>query len=163
MTTSPWCCPVCRASGDIPVLQTVLQQATAAVRRFSDPAWRPEGLVQLAAALRGLLESAEPGTDHQLTFAHALASVATAPGDLALLSGLLDGTASVGGLAVDTELRWRCCTGWPAGARPGRTRSTPSWTGTGPTPASATRPPAGPRSRTRPARRKPGSRSPAAS
>jgi aminopeptidase N len=91
---------------EIPVLQTVLQQATAAVRRYSDPAWRPEGLVQLATALRGLLESADPGTDHQLTFAQALAGVAAAPDDLALLSGLLDGTASVDGLAVDTELRW---------------------------------------------------------
>jgi aminopeptidase N len=91
---------------DIPVLQTVLQQAAAAVRRYADPAWRPEGLAQLATALRGLLAAAEPGTDHQLTFALALAGVATTPDDLAVLAGLLDGTVSFDGLAVDTELRW---------------------------------------------------------
>jgi aminopeptidase N len=32
--------------------------------------------------------------------------VATSPEDLALLSGLLDGSVTVEGLAVDTELRW---------------------------------------------------------
>ena len=37
----------------------------------------------------------------------AFAGVATAPGDLALLAGLLDGSAHLDGLEVDTELRWR--------------------------------------------------------
>ena len=37
----------------------------------------------------------------------AFASLATSPGDLALLAGLLDGSAQLDGLVVDTELRWR--------------------------------------------------------
>jgi len=37
----------------------------------------------------------------------ALTGVATEPGDLALLLGLLDGSVALDGLAVDTELRWR--------------------------------------------------------
>jgi aminopeptidase N len=85
----------------------VLQQAAAAARRFADPAWRATGISQLAARLRELLASAEPGSDRQLTFAQALASVATSDDDLALLAGLLDGSAAVDGLTVDTDLRWQ--------------------------------------------------------
>jgi len=92
---------------DISVLQTVLRQAATAVRRFADPAWRPTGLAQLAAALRDQLVRAEPGSDHQLSYAIAFADVARAPADLDLLAALLDGSTAIEGLAIDTELRWR--------------------------------------------------------
>jgi aminopeptidase N len=92
---------------DITVLQTVLRQAAAAARRFADPAWRASGLEQMAGRLRDLLRRAEPASDHQLAYAQALTGVATSPGDLALLAGLLDGSATVPGLAVDTDLRWQ--------------------------------------------------------
>jgi aminopeptidase N len=92
---------------DITVLQTVLRQATMAVRRFADPAWRAEGLERIARALRDLLQAAEPGSDRQLAYAQALAGVATSAGDLELLAGLLDGTTAIEGLAIDTELRWQ--------------------------------------------------------
>jgi aminopeptidase N len=92
---------------DIAVLQSVLGQATSAARRFADPAWRATGLAQIAGTLRELLERAEPGSDRQLAYTQALAGVATAPDDLALLAGLLDGSAELPGLAVDTDLRWQ--------------------------------------------------------
>ena len=92
---------------DITVLQTVLRQAAGAVRRFADPAWRGAGLEQIAGALRDLLRRAEPGSDRQLASAQAFAGVASSPDDLALLAGLRDGSATVEGLAVDTELRWQ--------------------------------------------------------
>ncbi len=92
---------------DITVLQTVLRQAAAAVRRFADPPWRAAGLGLIADALRGRLQRAEPGSDQQLAYAQAFASVAMSPDDLALLAGLLDGSAAIEGLAVDTELRWQ--------------------------------------------------------
>jgi aminopeptidase N len=95
------------AIGDITVLQTVVRQAAAAARRFADPAWRAEGLERIARALRELLQAAEPGSDRQLAYAEALAGVATSAGDLALLAGLLDGSTTIEGLAIDTELRWR--------------------------------------------------------
>jgi aminopeptidase N len=60
----------------------------------------------MAASLRSLVKSAAPGSDHQLAYARAFASVASSPEDLALLSGLLDGSAVIEGLAVDTDLRW---------------------------------------------------------
>jgi aminopeptidase N len=92
---------------DISVLQTLLRQAAAALRRFTDPAWRPAGLELAATALRDLLDRAEPGSDAQLAYAQTFAGMASSPGDLALLAGLLDGSRPIGGLAVDTELRWR--------------------------------------------------------
>ncbi len=92
---------------DITVVQTLLRQAASAARRFADPAWRDHGLAQLATGLRGLLFSAEPGSDHQLAFAQALAEVATSAQDLQLLTGLLEGSTAIDGLVIDTELRWR--------------------------------------------------------
>ncbi len=92
---------------DVSVAQTLLRQASAALRRYTDPAWRQTGLELTAAALRELLERAEPGSDIQLAYVQAFTGVATSPGDLALLAGLLDGIGAIDGLTVDTELRWR--------------------------------------------------------
>jgi aminopeptidase N len=92
---------------DISVAQTVLRQAATAARRFADPAWRETGLLRIADALRDLVQLAEPGSDRQLTFVQALAGVARSEGDLALLAALLDGSTSIEGLAVDTDLRWQ--------------------------------------------------------
>ncbi len=92
---------------DVSVLQTVLRQAAAAARRFADPGWRPAGLAQLAARMRELLMRAIPGSDHQLCYAIALTGVATREDDLGLLAALLDGSTTIEGLDVDTELRWR--------------------------------------------------------
>ncbi len=90
----------------VAVLENVLAQAGAAVRRYADPAWRSDGLAQLEDRLRDWLTRAEPGSDHQLAYARALADVATSPAGLQLLSGLLGGSTSLDGLAVDTDLRW---------------------------------------------------------
>jgi aminopeptidase N len=91
---------------DISVTYTLLRQANAALRRYADPAWRETGLNLAARELRSLLEGAEPGSDAQLSYAQAFAGVAISPADLQLLAGLLDGSATIDGLTVDTELRW---------------------------------------------------------
>jgi aminopeptidase N len=95
-----------RTTADPNVLQTVLGQATMAVRKYADPAWRPIGLAQLATELRNLLSAAETGSDRQLTFTNVFAAVANSAGDLDLLAAILSGDHVVPGLAVDTELRW---------------------------------------------------------
>jgi aminopeptidase N len=92
---------------DLSVTQTLLRQADVALHRYTDPAWRETGLGFAAGALRGVLDRAKPGSDVQLAYLEAFISVASSPADLALLTGLLDGTAPVAGLTVDTELRWR--------------------------------------------------------
>ena len=60
----------------------------------------------MASTLRDLLYEAPAGSDTQRAYVRALAEVATADGDLALLAGLLDGSVVLDGVTVDTELRW---------------------------------------------------------
>jgi aminopeptidase N len=91
----------------VAVLERVLDQARMAIRRYGEDGWRHDGLAQFDAALRGWLLGAAPGSDYQLAFAEALADVAVTPASLDLLAGLLAGSASLDGLAVDTELRWK--------------------------------------------------------
>ncbi|MGW3229029.1 aminopeptidase N [Kitasatospora sp. NPDC001095] len=91
---------------DIGVVQSVHRQVKLALDAYTDPQWREQGLERWAAAAEEHLRAAEPGSDHQLAWARALASVARTDGQLDLLAGLLDGTVEVKGLAVDTELRW---------------------------------------------------------
>jgi aminopeptidase N len=91
----------------VSVLERLLMEVSSAVRRYADPAWRQHGLAQLESVLRDWLMAAEPGSDHQLAYARAMASVATSQASLDLLAGLLDGSATIDGLAVDTELRWQ--------------------------------------------------------
>jgi len=91
----------------ISVVQTLLRQVATAARRFADPAWRGTGMAEIAHAVRDLLHRAEPGSDRQLAFAQALCGVALSPEDVALLAGLLDGSSTIEGLTVDTDLRWQ--------------------------------------------------------
>ncbi|MFE7190701.1 aminopeptidase N [Kitasatospora sp. NPDC057541] len=91
---------------DIGVVQSVHRQVKLALDAYADPAWREVGLARWAEAAEEALRAAEPGSDHQLAWARALAGVARTEGQLDLLAGLLDGTAQIPGLAVDTELRW---------------------------------------------------------
>jgi aminopeptidase N len=91
---------------DISVVQTLLRQASVAVRRLADPGWRPAGLALMASTLRGLLDGAPAGSDAQLAYVRSFAGAATSAEDLALLAGLLDGSVALDGLAVDTDLRW---------------------------------------------------------
>jgi aminopeptidase N len=92
--------------GDISVTQTLLRQARTAIQQYADPAWRDTGTTLMADALYDLARGAEPGSDRQLTFVQAFISVATSAQHVAFLSGLLDGSETLAGLTVDTELRW---------------------------------------------------------
>ncbi len=91
---------------DIGVVQSLLRQAQSAVTLFSDPSWIPTGRAQLASAAHDALLAAEAGSDLQLAWVRALAAVASSDEHLSLLAGLLDGSATVPGLDVDTDLRW---------------------------------------------------------
>src|SRR3546814_4023598 len=50
--------------------------------------------------------SAEPASDHQLTFARSYAAAAHHASALDDLEALLDGSLTFDGLAVDQDLRW---------------------------------------------------------
>jgi aminopeptidase N len=91
---------------EISVLQILLRQAISAARRFTDPQRRQATLNAVADTLQEMLRHAGPGSDAQLAITQALASVASSDDHLALLAGLLDGTETLDGLTVDTDLRW---------------------------------------------------------
>ncbi|MEV6212755.1 aminopeptidase N [Kitasatospora sp. NPDC051914] len=91
---------------DIGVVQSVQRQVKLALEAYADPAWREEGLQRWAAAAEEQLRAAAPGSDHQLAWARTLAAAARTDAQLGLLAGLLDGSETIEGLAVDTELRW---------------------------------------------------------
>jgi aminopeptidase N len=91
---------------DIVTVQSVLRQAASALDLYVAPDHRDAAKAAFAAALHALVEQAEPGSDHQLAFVRTLAGVAGSDDELGLLAGLLDGTRSLAGLTVDTDLRW---------------------------------------------------------
>lgn len=91
---------------DIGVLQMLHAWAQSALVNYAAPAWREEGGRALAEGALRELRQAEPGSQHQLTWARFFAAVAGSEADFQLLGGLLEGTAEVDGLAVDQELRW---------------------------------------------------------
>ncbi|URM91373.1 aminopeptidase N [Streptomyces sp. MRC013] len=91
---------------DIGVLQMLHSWVRTALVHYAAPQWRGTGGRLVARAALRELRSAEPGSEHQLTWARFFASVAAADEDLAFLQGLLAGTEGVDGLDVDQELRW---------------------------------------------------------
>ncbi|MGW5093375.1 aminopeptidase N [Streptomyces nodosus] len=91
---------------DIGVVQSLHRQVKLAVDLYAAPSAREALLTRWTDATLAHLRSAEPGSDHQLAWARAFAATARTPEQLDLLEGLLDGTGTVEGLAVDTELRW---------------------------------------------------------
>ncbi len=76
------------------------------IAHFADPQRVPDIKEQLASVALRLLNTAEPGSDHQLAWAELLAWTATSEEQVELVASLLDASTEVPGLAIDTELRW---------------------------------------------------------
>ncbi|MFE3017545.1 aminopeptidase N [Streptomyces sp. NPDC059256] len=91
---------------DIGVLQMLHTWTHTALVHYAAPAWREEGGRLLAEGALRELRLAEPGSQHQLTWARFFAATARSAADLQLLEGLLAGTARIDGLDVDQEMRW---------------------------------------------------------
>ncbi|HEY1155084.1 MAG TPA: M1 family metallopeptidase, partial [Arthrobacter sp.] len=95
------------AETGIGVLLNVLDNATTAVERYTPLDSRDEVRSAFLAAAAAELDRAMPGSDQQLAWARTLATLSRHDASLLpRLRGLLDGSASVEGLAVDAELRW---------------------------------------------------------
>jgi aminopeptidase N len=95
------------SESSVSVLRELHGHADQFLGSASDPAWVRDVKRQLAAEATRLLRAAAPGSDHQLAWAQMLGWTATAPDQIDLLAGLLDGSEVIEGLAIDTELRWR--------------------------------------------------------
>jgi aminopeptidase N len=91
---------------DIGVLQSLTRQALRALEIYADPEEAGQGYAAFADAALAALRAAPAGSDHQLAWAHALLGAARTDEHVAVLRGLLDGSAVPEGLAVDAELRW---------------------------------------------------------
>ncbi|MGW0559814.1 aminopeptidase N [Streptomyces sp. NPDC003016] len=91
---------------DIGVLQMLHTWTRSALTHYAAPEWREEGGRLLAEGALRELRIAQPGSEHQLTWARFFAATACREADFQLLQGLLEGTARIDGLEVDQELRW---------------------------------------------------------
>jgi aminopeptidase N len=90
----------------VAVLQLLHMQTLRLLATMADPVFVPVGKQILAAEAIRQLRAAEPGSDLQLAWAQLLGGTASSPEQLDLVAGLLDGSAEILGLTVDTELRW---------------------------------------------------------
>ncbi|MCB0906690.1 MAG: ERAP1-like C-terminal domain-containing protein, partial [Nocardioidaceae bacterium] len=93
-----------------------------AISYYSDPSGRAALRARWENGLRGLLEEAEAGSDHQLAFVRAYAAAARSDEALDLVAGLLGGSTTLPGLTVDTDLRWTLLTSLARGGRADQAR-----------------------------------------
>ncbi|KUN82143.1 aminopeptidase N [Streptomyces griseoruber] len=91
---------------DIGVVQSLHRQVKLAIDLYGAPATREALLTRWTDATLAHLRTSAAGGDHQLAWARAFAATARTPEQLDLLEALLDGSQTIEGLAVDTELRW---------------------------------------------------------
>jgi len=92
---------------EVGVVQRLLLQAQTALSSYADASWRDEGWRRFTTRTLELVHAAEPGSDHQLAFANALAGSVLDDETLAVIRGWYDGSDVLEGLEVDTDLRWR--------------------------------------------------------
>jgi aminopeptidase N len=95
---------------DLTAVSSLLRQAQTAVDLYSAPDNRDALRLRLEEGLRGLLEQADAGSDHQVAFARAYATAVRSTEGSAFLTSLLDGSIDLSGLAVDADMRWQIVT-----------------------------------------------------
>jgi aminopeptidase N len=106
-----------------------------AIDQFAHPAKRDALRATWEKGLRGLVESAAPGSDKQLTFLKTFAGThgkrippssyggaARSDEACAFMAALLDGSARLEGLEIDQDLRWILLTGLAANGHADRDR-----------------------------------------
>jgi len=104
---------------DSSVVQTLLRQLTTTLDLYVAPEHRPDTHAWAADRLWELARAAAPGSDAQLQLTRAAAGRSTSTEHLDAVAGLLDGSAPLPGLVVDTDLRWDLLQALVAGGRAG--------------------------------------------
>ena len=120
MRASDWVELVLRGIGletDLFAVRSLVARTGQAVTQYTAPENRAAVAARWEAGLLALVRRAESGSDQQLAFVRGLALAARNDEALTLLEGLLDGSATLEGLTVDTDLRWQLLNGL---AREGR-------------------------------------------
>ena len=95
---------------DLTAVAALLLQARTAIDYYAPRGDRRALADRFTAGLAQLLKDAEPGSDHQLALARALALSINDEVGAAVLRAWLDGEEVPEGLSVDADLRWRLLT-----------------------------------------------------
>ena len=99
------------------VVLVLLRQLSLALRAYTAPERRAELTPRVVDRLWELARDAAPGSDSQLQLVRAFAQEAATDAHLDIVAGLLDGSRTLPGLDVDTDLRWTLLTALAAGGR----------------------------------------------
>jgi aminopeptidase N len=105
---------------DLTAVGALLRNTKLAVDTYSHPGNRTVLKATWEAGLRKLLENAATGSDHQLALTRAYAAAAHTDDALGFVQGLYDGSVTLDGLSVDTDLRWALVRSLAAGGRADR-------------------------------------------
>ncbi len=95
---------------DSTLLKNLLHELQTAVTTYAAPEHRDELRATALADLRRLAADAPGGSDAQLQLVTAFAALLTPQDDTTWIRDLLEGGATLPGLAVDTEMRWTLLT-----------------------------------------------------
>lgn len=87
-------------------MTSVLAHVDQAVTRFVAPTNRGAQMGYVGERISELLDAAEPGSDQQKIFAHALARRAASEEQYQLVADLYDGTKTLQGLEMGLDLQW---------------------------------------------------------
>jgi aminopeptidase N len=114
MRASDWVDLVLRGIGvetDLFAVRSLIARTETAIALYTAPENRAETADRWENGLLRLARAAESGSDKQLSFVRGLAQAAHRDEALGLVTGLLDGSDSLEGLTVDTDLRWELLLG----------------------------------------------------
>ncbi len=92
-------------------VRTTLTQLLTVARMYVEPSARPGTIAEIGDALWSLAESAEAGSDSQFQFVKFFANVASTPSHVETLQGLRDGSITLPGVTIDTDLEWELLEG----------------------------------------------------
>ncbi|MBC7592954.1 MAG: aminopeptidase N [Kineosporiaceae bacterium] len=93
------------SESDLTAVGSLLRQGLSSINLFTAADKRGELKANWEAGVKTLVESAEPGSDHQLAFVRAYASATSSPD---FVTTVLEG--GLPGLTVDSDLRWTLVT-----------------------------------------------------
>ncbi|MDN4615114.1 aminopeptidase N [Leifsonia sp. F6_8S_P_1B] len=100
-------------------IRTTLNQLVLAATAYVAPERQKETAEHAADALWELAQQAEAGSDAQFQFVKFFAALASTPEQLATIAALRDGSTTLPGLTVDTDLGWELLIALVAGGAAG--------------------------------------------
>jgi len=92
-------------------IRTTLSQLLTVARMYVSPGRRAATIEQLGDALWELAKGAEAASDSQFQFVKFFANIASTSAHVDTLTGLVDGTVTLPGLEIDTDLGWELLEG----------------------------------------------------